>query len=178
MEEIAALVGNNARYYLPRFLKMSRGGSKVSWNWAAFLLPYNWLLYRKNVLLGLLAFVFMEALSLIFQFAFIPLEPYLSAATPDAMMNQMMTLVNDQRLYLLFCIATVAAVLTIAIHVLLGLFGTHLYMRRILKKAQQVQNASQYGHNFHNQSGTSFALAMAPDLVMMVIMYALTLVGL
>ena len=180
VSEIAALVGNNAQYYLPRFLKMSRGGSKVSWNWAAFLLPYNWLLYRKNVLLGILAFVFTQALSLIFQFAAAPLEPYMTATTPDAMMEEMMALISDPQLYLLMCIATVALVLIVASRVLLGLFSTQLYMRRILKKAHQIQDdpAPRYNRNYHNIGGTSFLLAIAPDLILTLIAYSLTLIGL
>lgn len=180
VSEIAALVGNNAHYYLPRFLKMSRGGSKVSWNWAAFLLPYNWLLYRKNILFGIVVFVFTQALSLIFRFAATPLQPYMTATTPDAMMEEMITLMSDPRLYLLMCIATVALVLTVAVRILLGLFGTHLYMRRILKKAHQIQDdpTPQYNRHFHNVGGTSFLFAIAPDLITTLFAYALTMIGL
>lgn len=50
-KDYAAVVGQRADYYLPRFKQLSRtkaGG----WNWAAFLLGPYWLLYRKMYLYG------------------------------------------------------------------------------------------------------------------------------
>ena len=52
---LAAIVGQNAQYYTPRFrniLNDQYGG----WNWAAFLLGPFWLIYRKQYLLGALMF--------------------------------------------------------------------------------------------------------------------------
>ena len=44
----AAIGERNQNYYLSRFRKFDREpGNQVSWNWAAFILPAFWLLYRK-----------------------------------------------------------------------------------------------------------------------------------
>ena len=50
--EVAQTVGVNTAYYVPRFHRISRSGSKVSWNWFAFLITPCWLVYRKNFLTG------------------------------------------------------------------------------------------------------------------------------
>ena len=46
-EDLVTFTGSNSAYYLPKFYKMSRGGSKCVWNWASFFLTPYWLLYRR-----------------------------------------------------------------------------------------------------------------------------------
>lgn len=57
VEDMASVTGMNSAYYVPRFYKMSKGGSKCSWNWPAFLLTPYWLLYRKNYWMGVVLMV-------------------------------------------------------------------------------------------------------------------------
>ncbi len=174
VDDIVELIGPNSAYYLPRFLKMSRGGSKVSWNWAAFLIPYNWLLFRKNTLWGILTFVFASALSVIGQLAILPMEEYLSQLTPDTVY----TLMNNPTMQLLGVVMFITSLLDIALRVLTGLFGNYLYYHTILKKARRLhQPQPLYNRNFRTVGGTSFALAIAPELFSMFCMYALMLVG-
>ncbi len=40
-------VGNNQKYYIPRFMLMSDLKKGISWNFFAFLVPLAWSLYRK-----------------------------------------------------------------------------------------------------------------------------------
>ena len=46
------LVGPKAEYYLPKFRQLKAQGKNTSWNWAAFLVPSYWMLYRKMYLYG------------------------------------------------------------------------------------------------------------------------------
>jgi hypothetical protein len=41
------VIGNNADYYLPRFNRLAASGPAPSWHWAAFLVTWWWMLYRK-----------------------------------------------------------------------------------------------------------------------------------
>ena len=61
-ERMRAFVGPNADYYLRKWGDMDRGGSKASWNWAAFLLNVYWLAYRKMWLQTAIFFVVLVAL--------------------------------------------------------------------------------------------------------------------
>ncbi len=50
-EDIIRLyVQKNADYYIAKWRLMSASGSKISWNWPAFLFTVNWLGYRKMYL--------------------------------------------------------------------------------------------------------------------------------
>ena len=51
------LVGPKADYYLPKFRQLKAQGKNTSWNWAAFLVPSYWMLYRKMYLYGAIAAV-------------------------------------------------------------------------------------------------------------------------
>ncbi|HET8699637.1 MAG TPA: DUF2628 domain-containing protein, partial [Gammaproteobacteria bacterium] len=45
-ELVAAAIGKNTAYYLPRFEQLAAGESR-SWSWAALVVPLGWFLYRK-----------------------------------------------------------------------------------------------------------------------------------
>ncbi len=49
-EKLAVLVEKNSDKYLEKFAKLDATGSKVSWNWCAFLFSFWWLAYRKMYL--------------------------------------------------------------------------------------------------------------------------------
>ncbi len=50
-EDIIRLyVQKNSDYYIAKWKLMSASGSKISWNWPAFLFTANWLGYRKMYL--------------------------------------------------------------------------------------------------------------------------------
>lgn len=51
------LVGPKWAYYLPKFRQLKAQGKSASWNWAAFLAPSYWMLYRKMYLYGAIAAV-------------------------------------------------------------------------------------------------------------------------
>lgn len=177
VDELAELIGPNSAYYLPRFLRMSRSGSKVSWNWAGFLLPHNWLLYRKNVLWGILSFLFWTALSVISQVAAVPFEEVLSMPTQEAMIQAMTTLMQNPSLRILAVIIFATLVLEIVLRVVVGLFGNYLYMRSILRKAKRLQQnpSLRFPRRFRDTGGVSFLLAFAPYVVTTFVMYLLIL---
>ena len=63
---LAAYVGpKNAEYYANVFERFKRGGSVLSWNWAAFFITSFWLLYRK---MWLNAFLYWIILPIVLTF--------------------------------------------------------------------------------------------------------------
>ena len=45
--DLEKFINKNSDYYIRKFEDMKITGSKISWNWAAFFLTGNWMLYRK-----------------------------------------------------------------------------------------------------------------------------------
>lgn len=172
VDQIAELVGSNSAYYLPRFHKMTHGGSKVSWNWAAFLIPSNWLLYRKNLMWGIIIVIVETALQLFSQVAGNGMF-LIDEATNTMYIKPIAQLLADPQAKLLMMILLIASVASLVLSILIGMFGNYLYLQSILKKAKRQQQNPQlkYDRSFLKTGGTSFALAIAPELLVIVIEY-------
>ncbi len=172
VETIAEVLGPNSTYYLPRFLHMYRTGKKTSWNWASFLLSYNWLLYRKNMLWGWFTFAFVS----IINYFYSDVATQLSDMLPT--LRQMLesgTLPSN--FGLLMSIGLIASLVTLAVHVILGLFGNWIYMQNVMKKARALQEDPnlQYSQNFLSTGGTSLAMGFLPELVLTFVQYVILL---
>jgi hypothetical protein len=54
LNDLALFVGENSDYYLRKWYIIANTGRYASWNWAAFLVPWVWLAYRKMYVLAAL----------------------------------------------------------------------------------------------------------------------------
>lgn len=162
VETLAEVIGPNSAYYLPRFQQMSRTGKKTSWNWGAFLFTAKWLLYRKNLLIGWLAFAFEFVLVFFSQYVEIQRNALGTAALSASS--------SGTFLYAMLLVVSVAST---TMCVLLGLFGNWLYMQQVLKKARKLKDDPdlQYNQNFLNTGGVSPAMALLPFVIQMFVQY-------
>ena len=129
--ELAAVVGNNSDYYLPRFRKIAHGESG-GWHWAGFLLGPIWLLYRKQYLLGSFMFIMQTILSLLTSVLYVPLN---SAQTVQEMMEASMQIASEP---LFFPVWVLSSVLFVG-RLLLGLRGSDLYYHHCVRKIQSAK---------------------------------------
>ncbi|MBQ9964304.1 MAG: hypothetical protein IJP14_04210 [Clostridia bacterium] len=175
VDTVAQMLGPNSAYYLPRFYNMTHGGSKVSWNWAAFLFSYNWLLYRKNMLFGSIAFVASMVFSLISNLAMGQLQSLANAATMDALIQAANRIMSTREGMLLWSIASLASLLLLLLRVAIGVFGNYLYLRTVLRRIKKNGNEplSPYDQHFQKSGGVSFALAAAPEILIIAAEYIL-----
>lgn len=173
IDTMVKLIGPNSAYYLPRFYRMTHGGSKISWNWSAFLFSYNWLLYRKHFLWGSIAFVLFTAASFFSQVVMDQLQTMLGATTMQAMMLSAQKVMASEQGQLLWSIVSLLSLISLALYVLVGMFGNYLYLRTLLRKAKKLEDEplSPYDQSFRKSGGVSFALAMAPQLLLLLISY-------
>lgn len=175
VETIVAVLGQNSAYYLPRFYKMSRTGKKTSWNWSAFLLGYNWLLYRKNLLWGWLCFAFLTVIDYFYTQAYEPLMGQLQQFAQAPATFQL-----PENAGFLYLILLITMAVMVVVQVVLGLFGNWLYMQNVLKKARRLRDDPdlQYNQSFLNTGGVSFAMAILPNLVLVFVQYIILLFSL
>ena len=173
VDTMVKLIGPNSAYYLPRFYRMTHGGSKVSWNWSAFFFSYNWLLYRKNILWGVIAFIVSTVVGFFSQAVTDQLEGMLGGSTMEAMMQAAQRILASEQGQLLWSILSLLSLVALAVKVLIGLFGNYLYLRAILNKAKKREGEilTPYDEGFRKSGGVSFALAMAPELLVLALSY-------
>ena len=140
-EDLAAVVGQNTVYYLPRFKQMDETGRAVSFNWMAFLFTPYWLLFRKNYLFGALTLLFSllnTALSSYIQIVKLGLGGDISATD---MYYQMQTILYSgsplaKYMYLLAALSSVSFMISLAF----GLFGNRLYMQTCVGRVVKLQS--------------------------------------
>lgn len=163
-KDLAAVVRTNTPYYLPRFERMARSGSKASWNWAAFFLPSYWLLFRKQYLAGvavLLADIFNSVIVNLLALSCFPsaFEKTSYAAMAEELMWLMQT---SERAATAMYIITLLSFTLFCIRLIVALFGNRLYMKQCLRTVRKAREI--YPEGYHAQlamvGGTSAALAM------------------
>ncbi len=163
-KDLAAVVRTNTPYYLPRFERMARSGSKASWNWAAFLIPPYWLLFRKQYSAGIGVLLLEIINTVIVNLLAISCFPSIfeqsnSAAMAEELLWLMQT---NERAALAMHIIALLSLTLFCVRLIVALFGNRLYMKRCLRLVKKARLA--YPEGYHAQlamvGGTSAALAL------------------
>lgn len=162
--DLAAYVGQNPHYYVPRFKRIANG-RRVSWNWPAFLFPQYWLFFRKQYVWGALYVVFQ----LLYQvFASAVFEPYLANNSQLDLMAIIESIAGTPQFYILY----IAAMVSLGFNVLFGLFGNSLYMHSAIKKirAYREDHPLYYAQELRELGGVSLILPLAVYLATNIIL--------
>ena len=130
--ELAAVVGHNHEYYLPRFRRIAAGASG-GWHWAGFLLGPLWLLFRKQYALGIFMYVMQNILSFVTNVLYLPAA---DATTTEEMVTTMMQMTENP----LFWPAWVLSVVMFAGQILLGIKGNDLYFHHCNSKIRKMKD--------------------------------------
>lgn len=174
-EDLAAIVGPNAPYYVPRFSKMHREGSRASWNWPAFLIPSYWLMYRKQYLIGILMLLFEMTQTVMMNLVF---AEALNQESYAAMFNVMNTILSGPNGTLIVALVMMFGITELLLRVVFGVFGNRLYMRHCVSRVRKARSADPVGYRTRlpMTGGTSIALSflsyMCAQIVPMMILFA------
>jgi len=152
-KELAAVVGNNAPYYMDRFRRTNQNKT-CGWNWAACLLGPLWMLYRKQYVAGGLLFLLDTACTLVYNLFYYSVYQGLAVGARPTMMQMMASP--------WFNAAMIASTVLILFRVLLGIFGNNLYLtfckNKIQKAKVDVPDISSF--ELSTKGGVSFAVAV------------------
>lgn len=163
VEDVAMAIGNNTGYYVPRFFRMARGGSKVSWNWAAFFLTPYWLLYRKSYLFGMLTLVyqmFYAFLSGYVSFALLG-GVAVNAASVQVLETRIQSLLQSSSASWLWLLGGLWLV-DLLIRLVFGLLGNYLYMNTCIGRVRRLRDRApeSYKVQLPAAGGVSFLLGL------------------
>lgn len=138
-EDLVTFVGANSAYYLPRFYRMSRDGSHVSWNWMSFLFTPYWLLYRKNYLFGSIVLVLTLAQTVVQGVSYAALEPYLDTSTQAALAASVEKLMENGQGALYLAVLSFMMLANVLLRIFFALTGNLLYMRTSLRRVRSLR---------------------------------------
>ncbi len=139
-EDVAAIVGNGADYYIPRFRQISGKGKNTHWNWAAFFFGPLWLLYRKMYSAGALL-IFLQLLQ---SGMSVLLYNVMSISTNNASIEEIYKAVEiaiNNPLYTYYLLSfSLLSVIMFVIKLALGLWGNRLYFLHCSSTIRRARN--------------------------------------
>ena len=147
VSEIASHVRVNTPYYIAAFKKSADLNTKVSWNWASFLLTYVWLFFRKCYREGFVVVLFSLLVSVMQAPWTLSFYAYLSQN--GLTLEDLMAKSSDAAAHayalgqsipiFAWIMFAVGFALSIGIHITVGMLGNHLYRKRATKKIKQIK---------------------------------------
>lgn len=158
--EAKKFVASNTQRYIPKFANFKKG-KKASWNWLAFLTPCGWLLSRKMYLLGSI----IGALEVAFTMLSVPLTAALEQLDTSAVRNSMemgslivenISIIGTTAVYS----ALIGGFLSIALSVIIAVFGDKIYRNRVISKISEINRQSDDREEaYRKKGGISIAAA-------------------
>lgn len=141
-KEAAQMVAMNTVRYIPKFKKLSKG-KKVSWNWAAFLLPHGWFAFRKMYLISAL----VAALSIAASIMSLPAGEAIEHIVTDNLVGielmQALTngLLNAGPIAIAF--AAASGLLNLAVRIFSALFADYAYKKRVIENCKILKQSEE-----------------------------------
>lgn len=160
--DVKRFVGNMWIYYIPRFIKMARSKSPVSFNFTAFLTHGLWFISRKMYLPGILMMTAVTGIS-IFQAYFSNIAQGLS----------------ERQLALASMISLMLSGIEFVLMIVSGLFGNRLYMNYCAKKIKKINaqataqkaDADQFNRELESSGGVAMLPVFSVGLCYLAIVY-------
>ena len=141
-EDVAKVVMLNPLRYIEKFKKL-KGGKKLSFNWAAFLVPHGWFAYRKmykasivtsafKIIANLLAIPFLMNIQAIFGSEIPRYAELLSYFANNPTELQPMAI----------ALGFAGSILTFIIHIISGVFADCLYKDKVFSSVKKIKASS------------------------------------
>lgn len=134
-EKRTLYIQDNAGHYLNKFGIMESTGSKISWNWCAFFFTSTWMIYRKMYKPAIFVMI-VEYLAI----------PFLAALFSGSFILGTLT-------------TSIGSSLSLAVSILLGLFGNYIYMKHIDELMDKEPFDDQFGYQ-QKYGGISWKLVV------------------
>ena len=138
VKEIAAYVGPNSHYYLPRFKAIAQGGN--SWCWSAFFLNFIYYFYRKMYRVGallLVAYILLSIPSLLWSLEY-------SKSVLENLGLLTGASANTQWMQTLMSYSDIAGIIRLGFSCFFALMAVRIYAKHVLSSIRKIR--SKYDH--------------------------------
>lgn len=144
VEDYGTYANKRKHKYLPKFYRMSKTGSRISWNWVAFFFPVPWLFYRKMFKVGVLVAILIAIVPAVFTKQFT--DHYQEALQvqktaierEDLNLNEVREALPEPPLA-----HTATSYIFFTCQIILGLFGNYIYMKKANKDIKEIRRIKQ-----------------------------------
>ena len=140
VKELAAYIGPNAAYYLPRFRSLSGGKGKLSFNWSAMIAGFLYFLYRKIYPIGILA-------AILFALFITPAAIFYIEVMGDPALLEGLAMGTlrelPEHLLLLQRIQSVVSYVYLGFCILMGFFANQIYKSQVFTQLRKLKEEAQ-----------------------------------
>lgn len=133
LKELVPIISVNAVRYSDKFVLLNRK-NKLSWNWAAFLVPAGWSFYRKSYKSGILFLVLMIAGALLS----LPFEQLMTGLPQGASYVDLFSLLTKGGT-LPTLLGLIGGILNLGTRIIAALFGDYIYRGVCIEKAKIIR---------------------------------------
>lgn len=151
-EELAHFVMINPSRYVKTFFSQSKQ-KRTSWNWAAFLFPCEWSLFRKCYKSGILMGILLVAASILT----LPLSQALSQFVLEGMdrmeMVQFIAENMDKIGILPIILTLICGVINIGVRIFAGLFSDYIYRQTAIEKIKEINTLDGDKNELYRKKG-------------------------
>lgn len=151
-EQLARFTLINPSRYVKKFFSLNNK-NRISWNWAAFLFPCEWSLYRKCYKSGVLMGILLVAAALLTM----PLDRALSQfVLEDANYQQMTALLleNSESIGLLpMILSLISGAITLGVRVFAGMFGDYIYRGTAIERIKEIEASQDEKEDLYRKKG-------------------------
>ncbi len=139
VREAAKIVAANTARYIPKFRTLDKS-NKISWNWAAFLLPHGWFAFRKMYGAAFLTGALMIAATLLF----IPMQIVLNQAPENEVRSyfelfELMTRQMTESGTIPMIFTLLSSAVNLLTRIISAMFGDWIYKKRVLDIAAELK---------------------------------------
>ena len=164
-EQLARFTLINPARYVKKFFSLNKK-NRASWNWAAFLFPCEWSLYRKCYKSGIFMGVLLVAAALLTM----PLEKALSQfVLQNANYQEIATVLleNSDKIGLLpMILSLISGVITLGVRVFAGVYGDYIYRSTAIERIKEINESPEEKDDlYRKKGGVNILLFLAAYLV-------------
>lgn len=155
--DAAKVVFVNPFRYIAKFLKLNEK-HKISWNWAAFLVPGGWFAWRKMYKESVIATAFLVIANLFN----IPFNLALQGLPVSPEGTSILSLLDQQPEYiqqigsLPILLMLIGVLINAAVHIITALYGDWFYKQYVVDAVAKIKTADNAEFTEAKYSGTSF----------------------
>ena len=155
LKEAAKIVGVNTARYIPKFKQLSKK-NKISWNWAAFLLPHSWFALRKMYNAAFLAGAAMIAGTLFT----IPLLIVMQGLPETEVENylevvKLVSVALSESGIVPIIFTMISGILNLGVRILSALFGDWIYRCKVIEKVKKLRESEDKENDIVKLGGVS-----------------------
>lgn len=172
-QEVARVVAANTARYIPKFRELGQH-RKLSWNWAAFLLPHGWFAFRKMYGAAFLTAALMIASTLLT----LPMLLVMDGAPVTEEMSRMeAAVIMSEELasagFVPMCFTLVSTLINLAVRMFSAAFADWIYKGHVLEACSDIREADDRDAAVRKLGGVStlafavavFAVYFLPNLI-------------